>query len=210
MNITPLIQKTDELRDRVRDEDPKYLARRVEAEYIDEPGNTRLVLPWWDSPVHIRLPELIAFDQNTQVELRPDAQAMILYHLTSSDGYPVSGRWISFHDLPDGKFYAQAYQGYTGGELIRVFGNRSDDFAAAAVKAGGRYPEVENTPGDKAYAFRPLPRVHLLAAYWEGDDEMPASAQVLFDASSHRHLPTDACAILGSMLARRIIKAARI
>jgi hypothetical protein len=209
MNITPLIQKTDQLRNRVREEDPKYLARRVEAEFVDEPGNAKLVLPWWGSPVHIRLPEFVAFEVNTQEELRPDAQAMILYHLASSDGYPVSGKWISFHDLPEGKFYAQAFQGYTGGELRKVFGNQADSFASAAQKAGGRFPDGENIPGDKAYAFRPLPRIPLLAAYWEGDDEMPASAQILFDASSHRHLPTDACAILGSMLARRIMRAAR-
>lgn len=190
----------------MRDEELKYLARRIEGEYIDEPGNAMLILSWWESRVQIKFPEVVAVDEVTQEELRADAQAMIIYHLATSDGYPVSEKWISFHDLPDGQFYAQAYQGYTGGELVRAFGNRSADFADAAEKAGGRYVDSENNPGDLAYTFRPLPMVPLLAAYWEGDDEVPPSAQILFDASSHRHLPTDACAVLGSMLARRILK----
>jgi hypothetical protein len=47
----------------------------------------------------------------------------------------------------------------------------------------------------------------LLVVFWAGDDELPPAYQVLFDASASHHLPTDACAIAGSMLVRQLIAA---
>jgi len=46
----------------------------------------------------------------------------------------------------------------------------------------------------------------LLAVYWQGDEDFPSTCQVLFDASASHYLPTDAYAILGSTLTRRLIK----
>jgi hypothetical protein len=54
-----------------------------------------------------------------------------------------------------------------------------------------------------------LPRLSLLAAYWAGDEDFPASMRVLFDAAAEHHLPMDVCAIAGGMLTRRILKAHR-
>ena len=63
--------------------------------------------------------------------------------------------------------------------------------------------------GDLAYTFQALPRVSLLLVFWKGDEDFPASFQVLFDASASHYLPTDAYAILGSTLTRRLIKSAK-
>ena len=68
---------------------------------------------------------------------------------------------------------------------------------------GGR----QETLGDAAFAFQALPRVRLLAVGWQGDEDFPPSYRVLFDGNSHHHLSTDACAILGSTLTRRLMRA---
>lgn len=60
--------------------------------------------------------------------------------------------------------------------------------------------------GDAAYLFQVLPLVSLLAVTWLGDEEMPPAYQILFDANVSHHLPTDVCAILGSMLTERLIR----
>ena len=59
--------------------------------------------------------------------------------------------------------------------------------------------------GDKSFSFSVLPYVSLLAVCWQGDEDFLASYRVLFDANVSHHLPTDACAILGSILTRRLI-----
>jgi hypothetical protein len=150
----------------------------------------------------LSFPELIAYDDLNR-ELNPALQALLIYNLYTSDGTPAAGHFIAFSGLPDGKFYAQAYQGYTGDELRRYFGEDRMRFERAARQNGGQgYPL-----GDAAFVFQFLPRVALLAVFWGGDDELPSSYQVLFDAAASHHLPTDACAIAGSMLTRQLIGA---
>jgi len=59
--------------------------------------------------------------------------------------------------------------------------------------------------GDAAYEFQVLPMVSLLVVTWQGDEEFNSTYQILFDAAVSHHLPTDACAILGSNLTNRLI-----
>jgi hypothetical protein len=134
-------------------------------------------------------------------------QAQLAYYFTLSDGTPQTGRWISFSELPDGTFYTQAFQGYTGNELLKVFGNDENRFANAAVQAGGRPAGMAQSIGDQAFIFRVLPHVSLMVVNWLGDEDFPASYRILFDAAASHHLTTDACAILGSTLTRRLVKA---
>jgi hypothetical protein len=59
-----------------------------------------------------------------------------------------------------------------------------------------------------AFAFQPLPRIRIACVLWPGDDEFPTRASVLFDAAASHYMPTDGLALLGSGLARRLIKLA--
>jgi hypothetical protein len=49
----------------------------------------------------------------------------------------------------------------------------------------------------------------MLLVCWTGDEDFPAACQLLFDASAPHYLPTDGCAITGSLLTRQLLKAAR-
>ena len=198
-----LKKRVNQLRQGLQGADPYVLASRTEADFHPDPGEFRLQL--WEQDIVVTYPELVARDLASGKELGLDVQALLLYHFTTSKGVPLSGRWISFSELPDGKFYNSAFQGYTGGELKRAFNNDRQAFERATESAGGKREEL----GDASFSFRALPRIWLLTVYWEGDEDFPASVQVLFDASVVHHLPTDVCAILGSMLTRRIIRAGR-
>ena len=168
------------------------------------PGG-QLHLTLWSRPISIACSEWVAYPEGENQPLSAFDQALLLYYLTTADGAPLTGEWIAFSDLPDGRFYNQAFQGYTGKELARLFQNDRVAFERAAQSLGG----VHQPLGDAAYAFQALPRVPLLAVYWQGDEDFPSSCQVLFDAAARHYLPTDAYAILGSTLTRRLIKARR-
>lgn len=198
-----LLIRVDELRSLLRLADPIVLAKRIAGSYLESrPGEGSLHLLMWGREVSLSFPALIAYDESDR-ELNPAFQAMLVYHVYTSDGSPAAGHFIAFSELPDGKFYAQAFQGYTGDELRRHFGGDRLRFEGAARKQGGHgYPLA-----DAAFAFQFLPRLALLVVFWAGDEELPPSYQVLFDAAASRHLPTDACAIAGSMLTRQLMAA---
>jgi hypothetical protein len=132
-------------------------------------------------------------------------QSLILTYLATADGTTPSSRWVGFRELPDGMFYVQAFQGYTGARLVRELQGGLAGFRRAAEAVGGRPLEI----GDAGYVFAVFPRVHLALVYWQGDEEFPSQARVLFEDSAARYMPTDGLAILGSQLVGRLLKAAR-
>jgi hypothetical protein len=131
---------------------------------------------------------------------------MFLYYLQTADGAPFVGKWIAFRDLPDGLFYHQAYQGYSGDRLAKAIDNRVDVFERAAKHLGGMKLDL----GDVAFAFDALPRVRVAAVYYAGDEDFPATANVLFDEAASHYLPTDGLAGLGSALVDRLIGALEV
>jgi len=167
----------------------------------------KLTLRLWGQLVQIDYPEWVASDAQSGEALPVAMQALLLYYFVTADGKSPEAHWISFADLPDGRFYNQAFQGYSGNELARSFQNDLDAFERATRRSGGvLLPKAADIPGDRAFLFQALPRLALLIAYWSGDEDFPAAAQILFEITAPHYLPTDVCAILGSTLTRRLIK----
>jgi hypothetical protein len=137
-------------------------------------------------------------------------QSLILTYLYMSDGTPPIDRWLGFRELPNGLFYAQAFQGYTGVVLVRELNGDMAAFKQASEKLGGAALALEALAiGDAGYVFQVLPRLKLAVIMWSGDDEFPAQAQVLFQESAPHYLITDGLAIVGSLLIGQIIKTTR-
>lgn len=186
----------------LRQAQPSKLVLRSGCEQ-DADGNFRLSFFWREYV--ISGDDFTVRRADTGDEMPSFIQSLILTYLVTADGTTPSSRWIGFRELPDGMFYAQAFQGYSGGRLVRELEGGVEAFRRAAERLGGEPSAV----GDAGYAFTVLPRVRLALVYWEGDEEFPSQAQVLFEDSASHYLPTDGLAILGSQLVGKILKAAR-
>jgi hypothetical protein len=198
----PLTGRIEELRCGLAGLDPAGLARRTGSIYLSSDEGSSFRLHLWGKPVSLSYPGFIARDAESKALLPDFNQALLLYYFFACDGEPAAGRWISFSDLPDGRFYNRAFQGYTGKVLVQAFGDDLPGFCKAAEACGG----MRMAQGDAAYAFQALPMVSLLAVYWLGDEDFPPSCQILFDAAFSHHMPTDAGAILGSSLTQKLTR----
>lgn len=192
-----LARRVAELHHELRSQPTSDLAQKSGARYEDG----RLRLRVWGRPVALTPPNFMARDADGQ-ELDIFTQALLAYYLWTTDGAPLTGEWIAFTELPDAQFYTAAFQGYTGRELARLFGNDLEAFTAAAVALNGQAAPF----ADCAYQFRVLPHVAVMVACWQGDEDFSPSYRILFDANTRHHLPTDACAIIGGSLTRRLIR----
>ncbi len=132
-------------------------------------------------------------------------QSLLLTYLYTADGTPPIDRWMGFRELPNGLFYAQAFQGYTGAVLVRDLNGDVAAFKQASEKLQGSALPI----GNAACAFPVLPHLKLAVVMWSGDDEFPAQAQVLFQESAPHYLITEGLAIVGSLLIGQIVKAAK-
>lgn len=198
-----LAGRVDELRSTLRVRDPGLVAARSGSSWLTlGPGRGELHVPLWSKVCILCWPELTGC--NEKDDRLPDFQlAMLLYYLLTADGAPLTGKWVSFADLPDGRMYNAAFQGYSGDEIVKKFGLDLDGFKSACLKAGGELVEL----GSASFVFQALPRVPLMLTYWLGDEDFPSSCRILFDESVSHYLPIDACAILGSTLRGRVIRA---
>lgn len=196
-DVDLLAAKADDLRAEIRLRQPATLAASTATEFT----GSDFRFNFWGQPVSLSFPELRISNMVTGKEMSSFHQTMALYYFATCDGAPLADEWVSFANLPDGRMYSTAFQGYTGRELVKRFGLDIASFRGACQKSGGE----AFGQADAAYRFLALPRVPLLVVYWLGDEDFLSNCQILFDASASHCLPTDACALLGSALTRKLL-----
>lgn len=195
-----MLRSIETLRDSILTSSPEHVAFLCGGKF----NGDLIKLSYWGNTSIIKWPSLDMYGLEGD-PLSTFDRAMIMFYLHTADGADMADRWIGFRELPDGGFYNQAFQGYSGDRLAKFFGDEPDELIRAASKIGAvRLPGL----AEYAYAFQPLPRIRLAAVLWPGDDEFPTKGSILFDASSQHYMPTDGLALLGSGLVRRLEKAA--
>jgi len=196
----------EDMREKLGHVKPGKLVLRSGCEQ-DADGNYRLPFLWQEYV--ISGDDFTVRQADTDKEVPSFFQSLILTYLATANGTTPSSRWVSFRELPDGIFYGQAFQGYSGNRLLRELQGGIESFRRAAEALGGEPLEI----GDAGYAFTVLPRIHMAIVYWEGDEEFPAQfpsqAQVLFEDTTSNYMSTDGLAVLGSQLVGKVLKAAR-
>lgn len=199
-----LERRVEQLRTSLSAEEPESLARRTMTSLqVSTAGDVQFSFPYWRRKVVLPIKDYIARDPSSNTSLPMIDQAMIAYYFHDSQGSGPPQGWISFSELPDGQFYASAYQGYTAKKIRQHFSRKYSMFDQAARYIGGE--PVSFASG--AFRLQILPKVSALMAYWKGDADIPPSYQILFEDTVPYHIPTDACAILGSMITAKLIKA---
>jgi hypothetical protein len=113
---------------------------------------------------------------------------VLLHYLLRAGGQPLTGRLISFKEIPGGgMIYLDAYNKRIINYILAVFGNRPALLIEAGRALGGQAAPI----GHYGLRLDVLPRLPLTFALWAGDDELPAGATVLYDASAPFYLPTE-------------------
>ena len=197
----PLERRSDELREDLFQRDVNQLAELTGTTLRSEDGESFFDFLFWGKPVQLFSRDFLARDTESRHPLPPIHQAMIMYYFHSSKGSPPTGNWISFSELADGQFYNSAFQGYTAQKLTQYFQTDYDKFETRNDALGG----IKVDFGDGAFRYQILPQIAILIVYWKGDEEFSPSYKILFEDIADYHLPTDGCAILGSMLVGKLI-----
>lgn len=135
------------------------------------------------------------------VEVPFNDRTLILQYLCEASGLPPRGRWLSFLELPDGIHHYVPLQNDATNPLARTFGDHPDEFKRVALRYGGKQLDL----GDISFSIPALPKLPLAVVLWEGDDEFPARANILFDSVAQTHLTTAALWVLGVELARKML-----
>ena len=103
-------------------------------------------------------------------------QTFLLRYLLESKQVGWKGEWKTFREMPWGEMYIKPYSGRVLTRAAFTFGFRTAAFKAACEKMGAE--AVKH--GDAGYRFDLIGGYQMQILVWEGDDEFPPNAQVLY------------------------------
>ncbi|MBQ2927498.1 MAG: DUF3786 domain-containing protein [Oscillospiraceae bacterium] len=103
-------------------------------------------------------------------------QTFLLRYLLESRDVLWMQEWKTFREMPWGEMYIKPYTGRVLTRAAFTFGTRVAAFRAAAEKMGAQ----PLTHGDAGYQFDLIGGYKMRILVWEGDDEFPPNAQILY------------------------------
>lgn len=162
--------------ERFRKLDPVEAAARTDARFDAQGGFFKMRLLYADYRVY--WPEFrIECDQTDALALSSiPAQILLIRHLLEGRASMGSGQFLPYREMPWGDVYLKPFTGRCLTRAAFTFGTRLDAFRAAAAKT----PAIPMKHGDASYQIEVIPGYEIRLIVWEGDDEFPPNAQILF------------------------------
>jgi Domain of unknown function (DUF3786) len=194
------------VREGLSGKDPDRIAGFSGAKLLqDSQGNMFLSFIFLNQEITVSWPELVVSGKQAEGELPIQQQVLLLHYLlgaVSGRGPRVTGEWIAFQDIPDGRFYLDAFLKRAKMPLVSTFGAQPEKLVALAVKAYGASPFDH---GDFSVLVKALPLTHVALILWKGDEEFPPEGNVLFDQNISRILSAEDIAWLAGMIVYPLI-----
>ncbi|MGB9886119.1 MAG: DUF3786 domain-containing protein [Moorellales bacterium] len=185
--------------------DPYSMAAASGAEYDAQSG--RFVLRYYRWRYWVEFPGAAIVPAEAEAEvLGLSDQVIILRYLVSALGTPPGGRWVSFMELPGGPLHQAPFRVEAVEPLAQEFGRSPRRFLAAGLALGGTVGSM----GDASIILPVLPRLSLAVVLWVADEEFPANANLLFEASAVDYLDTASLYVLGVNTSRRLRRQAHL
>lgn len=134
-------------------------------------------------------------------------EIVVLHHLRWSlqNEHEMGHReWSLFRQMPGGEAYQSAFQERAVLPLANMFSNDAAKLARAAKAIGGKIEQF----GSVTAVLPFLPRLDVRVTVWQGDDEIPGNATILFPKTIPSMLPTEDYAEIGAVVLASLRRAA--
>ena len=103
-------------------------------------------------------------------------QTFLLRYLLECKAIAHGGNWLTFREMPWGELYIKPYTGRVLTRAAFTFGTRLAAFKAACERMGATTLQH----GDAGYQFDFMDNYRMQILVWEGDEEFPPNAQMLY------------------------------
>ncbi len=123
-------------------------------------------------------------------------QTFLLRYLLESKAVVWQGNWKTFREMPWGEMYIQPYTGRILTRAAFTFGTRLATFKTACEKMDAA--QVQH--GDAGYELQLIGDYRMRILVWEGDDEFPPNAQVLYSDNFAEGFAAEDRVVAGDLL----------
>lgn len=181
--------------ERYRKADTAEILKRLEGT-VQQVGD-QLFVTLMSTVYSIKCPGFLLHQQNLFDPKPPlPVQTFLLRYLLEGKNIPWQGNWKTFREMPWGELYIQPYTGRVLTRAAFSFGTKLDKFRTASEKLESR----QLPHGDAGYQFRFLGNYYMQLMVWEGDDEFPPNAQLLYSDNFEEGFAPEDRVVAGDIL----------
>ena len=153
--------------------------------------------------INIPSAEVAFVDSKQPVPLRD--KILLLHYFTQAKGTSPTGRQIPYRDLPGGLVYFPTFIKRTIEPLADFFGKNPALLVGVGKMLGARPGEL----GDASLVIDAFARVPISVILWQGDNELKAEINLLFDANITDYLTSEDITILCETITWKLINYAK-
>ncbi len=170
-----------------------------------EGDENRLIIPFFDRTYRISKSDITDEDGS-----RPGYVTCVIlakYVLLCPDHLYEDMNWGSFKDFKKTSHFTNLnfFRSDTEHAIEKAFSGKRDVLSMAADKLNGtRHPLHQSY--DLSFQLRALPRISLLLLFNDKDEDFGAQCTVLFQKQAEYYLDPESLAMVGSVLAGKLIK----
>lgn len=143
-----------------------------------QPEGDYLTLSYYNRKhgIHRRTGEIVSFESTEPLSY---LARMNIYTLLwfCRDFASFRGEWLPFCNMKDASPFGPAFQRTVTDVFARTFSGHPEELALAFQKLGGQ----KLSHSDVGYQVHAFPWIPVQFLFWDGDDEFPAQANILFD-----------------------------
>jgi hypothetical protein len=164
----------------------------------------RFWVPFFNRTFLVAHPDVRITEEGNPAAVPQYLEIILLHYLLQSDGMAVTDEWIAYRQLPGSALFESRFMNMAMRPLLQVIGDDVEAFRKAGDAVGG-IPMTRT--GDAAFKFMALPRIPVACIYYQGEEGIPSSVNILFDAAAEHYLPTEDLSLLGVYLVGALRKA---
>ena len=139
------------------------------------------------------------------IHINPWVVGPYLIYILTTKGLPVSGNWVSFRELRNGKERYPLFQKRCEEVLKTVADSYTDLFDDMVHLFNGRQVE-QQFRSDISVVLLPLPKVPVMVCYWLPEDGIESSLNLFFDETANENLGIESVFTIGAGLAQMFAK----
>ena len=178
---------------------PEHVCRRAKCQYNKESSSYTLRV--WGEDYLVKPSSL----KITRLGLRSAEiddlfGLFIVYYLLKCKDLEIEHNWISEKDMPGGVTFFRGPHAIPTELITNKYSGLIKEFNQRCRLLNGQTLDM----ADSACSFSITPRIPIAVLLWDGDDDFPAEAKILFDRTITEHLTLDIVYSLAVVVCQRI------
>lgn len=177
--------------------DPQIVAEKAKVKF--EEDNRTFCVDSFGRQLSIAIESATICFYGTELEPIIPWQLTALHYLTQASGTELTGEIKPFRELDGGLAYHGVFAGRTTISLARTIDAKKVSKVRLLETLSVFGAQSAKIPGDVAVVVHAFPCVPLHLSLWLGDDELSSSANIYFDSSITKYLPTEDAVVVSEL-----------